>query len=318
MFFGFICNCGFPLLSKSSTTTCSSQPSPTMPRTRPILDSSPIAVASPGVRQPKLKRSASTASLPTPPRTLHKRTRSRSSAWESDSDSRSEDDPLLDSDDGALLLGNKKRRMSPRAPVSPPPSRRQTTARVARPETPKQSTSTTQVDDSSGPVRDSPNNPFLAHSPLDGSIPEPRTPSPPAEFVEKPTITYVLYVVTSTFPVDPPDPLMPQSRGMKAEFENPLFHISPSARARAALPLDHPEYSPTAACPPRLLFPEAHKAKHRYRSPEAGDAAVVLPKRLTFQKELELLHAGAGEDRNKVKRTGRDSKVRRVVRPACR
>jgi hypothetical protein len=75
------------------------------------------------------------------------------------------------------------------------------------------------------------------------------------------------------------------SRGMKAEFDNPLYQLSPSAHARAALPIDHPEYSPTAACPPKLLFPQAHSAKNRRRLPDQA----MLPKRLTLQKELELL-----------------------------
>jgi hypothetical protein len=209
-----------------------------MPRTRALLDSSPIA---PGARP--LKRSASTASLPTPPRTHHKRTHSRGHSPGSDSDSDAE--LQRGSNDGASLSPNKRRRTSlcvkgqtptaaeddfwvrstgnqspnlspitrsspspvspaplayhiePKAPVSPPPSRRQVKGRIARPVTPKRGTSTSQVDNLSGPVRDSPHNPFLEDSPLtlDGTSPaEPRTPSPSTDFAEKPTITYVLYV----------------------------------------------------------------------------------------------------------------------------
>ena len=88
------------------------------------------------------------------------------------------------------------------------------------------------------------------------------------------------------------------SRGMKAEFDNPLYQLSPSAHARAALPVEHPEYSPTAACPPRLLFPEAHKArkpqaKLRRRRSSTVEDLDDLPPRLTFQRELELLEKAA-------------------------
>jgi len=49
------------------------------------------------------------------------------------------------------------------------------------------------------------------------------------------------------------DPYNMLTSFLETGYVLPLFRISPSARARAALPLDHPEYS---ACPRRLLFPE--------------------------------------------------------------
>ena len=47
-------------------------------------------------------------------------------------------------------------------------------------------------------------------------------------------------------------------------------NVSPDAEAeleaRARLPVDHPEYIPTEACPPKLLFPEARKHDLRRRT----------------------------------------------------
>jgi hypothetical protein len=89
---------------------------------------------------------------------------------------------------------------------------------------------------------------------------------------------------------------------MKAEFDNPLYQLSPSAHERAALPIDHPDYSPTAACPPKLLFPHAHRAKNRRRLP----AHAVLPKRLTLQKELELLQKVNVAREEEIENTGHE------------
>jgi hypothetical protein len=231
---------------------------------RAILDSSPVAI--PPVRP--LKRSASLASLPTPPRTYHKRSLSRSHSHAQDTDSDSsegdgDEGEQSGADDGRLVLGSKKRRTSlqkngqeieeeenefwmnnkagtnassknnnkiassksqtttPRSPsssvspapllyrlthralVSPPPSRRQSQSQsrhISPPVTPKrQASSRTKGSD---PIRDSPNNPFLVDTPLPVSpsdilkLESPHTPSP-MDFMEKPTITYVLYVPLS-------------------------------------------------------------------------------------------------------------------------
>lgn len=73
-----------------------------------ILDSSPVVI--PSVRP--LKRSASTASLPTPPRTHHKR-KSRSKGRQ-DSDTESNDSQESDGEQETdrVVLGRKKRRTS--------------------------------------------------------------------------------------------------------------------------------------------------------------------------------------------------------------
>jgi len=103
------------------------------------------------------------------------------------------------------------------------------------------------------PERDSPNNPFLVavgspeSLPPGSTSPEPHTPEP---YVEKPTLTYVF-------------------RGVKAIVDNPLYNPShrgrvpsPAPGSPSLLPEDHPDFTPTEYCPPKLLFPEARKHNH--------------------------------------------------------
>lgn len=84
-----------------------------------------------------------------------------------------------------------------RAPVSPPPSHRETQTQtvVPPPTTPKAAfaPSSSTKKGKLQPVRDSPNNPFLEDSPASimGEPVEPRTPT---KHVEKPTLSYVLCV----------------------------------------------------------------------------------------------------------------------------
>ncbi|KAI0035184.1 hypothetical protein K488DRAFT_83267 [Vararia minispora EC-137] len=81
------------------------------------------------------------------------------------------------------------------------------------------------------PVRDSPNNPFLA-SP--GSISAPASPvGPKTPLAEPPTMTYVF-------------------RGKKQVFVNPNYNVPPDPRSD--LPETHPDYSPGERCEPRRLF----------------------------------------------------------------
>ena len=211
-----------------------------MPKTRRVLDSSPVAIPSP--KKIPLQRSASTASLPTPPQTHHRR--KHSSDTDSDTDGGipcdTDDLPVAVPADYAVLSRNKKRRrvkgknrdndedkatfwgrnptvtpkakplvqekrrepsppsastspvpvlfrsgQSPKAPVSPPPSRRRPVTRSVK------ATSSQVEPPSSGPVRDSPNNPFLAFSPPSLIDSEPHTPTRSSDFEEKSTITYV-------------------------------------------------------------------------------------------------------------------------------
>lgn len=146
--------------------------------------------------------------------------------------------------------------------LSPPPSRRAPIL-VPRPATPPRNPSGNRR---GLPERDSPNNPFL-ESPADTvvhvsdvwSLREPRTP--PRKAVERPTIS-VLF------------------RGVKAEVSNPHYvpeDIAADNEARARLPVWHPEYSPSKACVPTLLFPGARaRAPERVASRRA-DRVVAIP-----------------------------------------
>ncbi|RPD52535.1 hypothetical protein L226DRAFT_520383 [Lentinus tigrinus ALCF2SS1-7] len=146
--------------------------------------------------------------------------------------------------------------------ISPPPSRR-APAILPSLATPPPTTHKTRekAREKKGklpvvPERDSPNNPFLEDSPA-GSVPatdsspEPRTPK---KHVEKPTISMVF-------------------RGVKTQMLNPHYlseEMAAEQEARARLPVRHPDYSPTDACVPKLLFPEARKhdlARRRAHSP---------------------------------------------------
>ncbi|KIK07580.1 hypothetical protein K443DRAFT_673170 [Laccaria amethystina LaAM-08-1] len=286
----------------------------------------PLEATLPPIRR-VLKRSASTASLPTPPRTHSKpgRGRSRGSC-----DSDSDDQVVLLSDEEELAVSvHKKRRtreateegedgfwlgtggMTTRSktasgssnskavdpstqaplvyrrrqaqfqqqqqPVSPPPSHRKpmvvsptnnapttplrTSQRLVHapstaspPVTPKRKSQrrTTSV------LRDSPQNPFLA-SPLE-AVPESESEespnqSPKTPYQEKPTVAYVF-------------------RGVRREFHNPMYNLAknrPISPPRGSkLPVEHPAFSPDPSCPPKLLFPEAHKGRNAAKAKAKG------------------------------------------------
>ncbi|EJD54767.1 hypothetical protein AURDEDRAFT_110259 [Auricularia subglabra TFB-10046 SS5] len=271
-----------------------------------IMDSSPQPAP---VRRP-LKRSASTASLPTPP--YYAERRKRRSASQHDSDSDSDDVDELDSDQDVVerteedkhltskrlgLLGlsaappsHKRPKLSKdktttdsapaedkdaeattaagpskaAAPISPPRSKRQTrsatkAAEVVVPRTPPPRAAKSKAVNARRPIRGSPGNPFID----DGrkvERPPPRRES--EEFEEKPTVEYVF-------------------RGVKATFDNPLYGLSPSVRARARLPIDDPEFSPDPAVPPRrLLFTKKDACDSDDDESDGGESQKVRPKRL--------------------------------------
>jgi len=113
-----------------------------------------------------------------------------------------------------------------------------------------------------GPIRDSPNNPFLGTSP--------RTPAPRASLAEKPTVTYVF-------------------RGVKAVFKNPAYGIpEPVPGDPSTLSPQHPNFSPDLLTAPKLLWPSAsvesdeeedsprakrYKIRSLQLSPEAGTSS---------------------------------------------
>ncbi|GLB41149.1 hypothetical protein LshimejAT787_0903640 [Lyophyllum shimeji] len=294
-----------------------------------MLDSSPVPL--PPLLRP-LKRSASTASLPTPPRTHHKRKHAdgrKRGAYDTDTDhdgSASENDEALvapkahgqkhkkrktetgvaaDADEEAFWMSKSdgdvpaptststsQKQPSPApallyrrrfagaassssvgtAPVSPPPSNRKTAAAtvVSPPRTPRPKRVF--------PMRDSPNNPFLA-SPSSGAVaedsesPSPSpNPSPHTPAQERPTVTYVFRGVRGTFP----NPLYDHEKGRQR---------SPSARAK--LPLEHPDYSPDPHCPPKVLFPATpRKQRQSARVSARRDGAKGRARQRTLEEEL--------------------------------
>ncbi|KAF9524346.1 hypothetical protein CPB83DRAFT_910000 [Crepidotus variabilis] len=329
-----------------------------------MLDTSPGGRAAFPQIQKSLKRSASTISLPTPPRThrRHARGRSRGSC-DSDSDG---DKVLLSTDDELGHAGDeeerggpsKKRRMGESAkatdaadedafwlggsseaadaaaksskadalakvqaqqqqqapllyrkrkettttdsvavaPVSPPPSHRKkvgktptsnaspmaidsplrAAAKVASPpSTPK----TRSVTRREALLRDSPDNPFLVSpvadsdsgSPIASSNPSPRTPSKGSASYDKPFINYVF-------------------RGTRRTFQNPYFNhaedrpMSPPPASK--LPIDHPEYSPSLMCPPKVLFPTARGRKGKGKSTESPKAEAATTRSKARRRSL--------------------------------
>ena len=94
------------------------------------------------------------------------------------------------------------------------------------------------------------------------------------------------------------------SRGTRRTYQNPHFNhaegrpLSPTPESK--LPIEHPDYSPSLFCPPKLLFADARgkkgkkaatakatsRSKARVRSPsfssDEGEAAAIRPMKLTF------------------------------------
>ncbi|KAF8589151.1 hypothetical protein K439DRAFT_1658121 [Ramaria rubella] len=74
---------------------------------------------------------------------------------------------------------------------------------------------------------------------LADSPPKPRRARSPRELEEQPTLTYVF-------------------KGIKTILPNPNYNLPEAARERSRLPLAHPDYSPASLRTSRRLFPEAY------------------------------------------------------------
>jgi len=234
-----------------------------------------------------LKRSASTASLPTPPRSHRKLARGKSrGSCDSDSD---EHVALTSdrSDDELLEKRHKKRRIGTTKKVDElavwPNTPTTVSSTYSPPETPKTRSSTRRA------LRDSPDNPFLATPENHADDSESSAnPSPHEPLQERPTIAYVF-------------------RGVRRECRNPLYNhaqdrpFSPPPESKLAI--DHPDYSPSIHCAPKRLFPDAYskrkkkpstsskrdpvsRKRARQRSPslsaDEADVGEIRPKKLNF------------------------------------
>ncbi|KAF8526530.1 hypothetical protein BU17DRAFT_62024 [Hysterangium stoloniferum] len=226
-----------------------------------MLDSSPLPAPPPR----KLKRTASVASLPSPPPSVQPpKKRANSQKFDSDADSESEGDDAEDEEEGAvvgrkLLFPTGPSTSSLRAgtdddPFSATSSRSSKDTSSSRPDAPASPRSKHKV---SGPTRsprtpppverrgrclpaelptlDEDENPFIG-----GSLPKPRRAArPPVDITERPTLTYVF-------------------KGIKTSLPNPNYHLPQAVYERARLPLYHPDYSPLPVYRPKRLFQEAH------------------------------------------------------------
>ncbi|KAK7033375.1 hypothetical protein R3P38DRAFT_2922337 [Favolaschia claudopus] len=272
-----------------------------------MLNSSPVSLPRP------LKRSASVASLPTPPRTRHKRKRGgskHSSRASSDEDLTATDDDEDDAETHEKLIKeaeeeesfwlstNNAQQQSPSTgksassapllyrrlqtaqsqvqvvePVSPPPSHRKPPARTAALAVPR----TPTPKSSSDALRDSPDNPFLA-SPL-GSQDEVvvnESDGSPTLQEEKPTMAFVF-------------------RGVRRSFPNPYYDPSstaPTPTPNSQLPPEHPDFEPDERNVRKLLFGVKRntKAKGGVRSKtSSGSGSTTTRRRL----------GGAGRERGR-------------------
>ncbi|KAG8848570.1 hypothetical protein FRB91_010704 [Serendipita sp. 411] len=258
----------------------------------PVLTEPVAATAAPARPKRSLKRTASAASLPTPPRTTHKKRKTRDSKYvdeeeedveefESSEDekpikpvqraagknkvatprAKSSNKATEQETEDAFWLGSPKdndnvepRVTTPKkvpstigsAPVSPPPSRSNQIGPQFKTPSPKHKRVASvasssggrpipvpEEDDSDGPIRDSPNNLFLSNS--RASHPHVPLDDEDKEYEPKPTVTYVF-------------------RGKRVEFPNPHYNLPPEVHARAKLPLEHPDFSPSPDVKPRRLF----------------------------------------------------------------
>jgi len=138
-------------------------------------------------------------------------------------------------------------------------------------------------------LRDSPENPFLATPVADSDSPgvtdSSADPSPHTPGYDKPFINYVF-------------------RGTRRTYQNPHYNhaegrpLSPPPASK--LPIDHADYSPSEACPPKRLFRRKDvknagpgymtrsRAKQRSLSSSsnegAGSGLEIRPKKLDFKE----------------------------------
>ncbi|KAH7104833.1 hypothetical protein BKA62DRAFT_690799 [Auriculariales sp. MPI-PUGE-AT-0066] len=263
-----------------------------------IMDSSPQPAPPATVRRP-LKRTASTASLPTPSYTRERRKKQRRSSSDTDDEQESPTTAKVsakgtaasssnrqavgtssDSSDGEMstILKVKAERLglvkattvtktktvtvTVQAPLSPPRSTRSTTRRASA----KVEIPTTPPPRRS--PRSKPKSTLLAtrDSPNNPFLVSDKNPvkrlprMTSVEREEKPTMTYVF-------------------RGVKGTFENPLFRLPEHHRQRAKLPLEHPDFSPDPVLPPRRLF-VSQKELEVVSEDEEEEELKLKPKRL--------------------------------------
>lgn len=240
-----------------------------------------VALPEAGSSGKNLKRTASVASLPTPPRTQRRRQRKgRVSDGSSEEElpvlekklrlSRVEDQEAFwlgkksekaassssswssDEEDGVpAILQRRKDRDAASDYASPPPSNRKVSRNVRTPH-PKTSL----------PIRDSPNNPFLDSPPASGSGGSVAVESDEddggdgGDIGTHPTITYVHRGVRRTFP---------------NPYHDPTTGLPRPPNPNSLLPPEHPDYEPDLRCVRKVLFPGPEGSRKRRRGRHAKE-----------------------------------------------
>ncbi|KAG9311542.1 hypothetical protein JVU11DRAFT_7747 [Chiua virens] len=187
-----------------------------------------------------------------------------------------------------------------KAPVSPPPSRRQPVIHPTRassverndsskgpssvvPVTPPRrlflrapspsvfKTPTKSQATEIRPKRDSPNNPFLVGSEEKVDVRSDWDSSDDEEVVGEARAREG----TPTPRHEEKPTITYVFRGQKATFHNPLYGLAPEVVAASRLPIYHPDFEAAEACPPQRLFVSPGKRKSRDRSREGTSAEGV-------------------------------------------
>ncbi|KAG5716251.1 hypothetical protein E4T56_gene10814 [Termitomyces sp. T112] len=256
-----------------------------------MLDFSPESL--PPIPRP-LKRSASVASLPTPPRTYHKRKHATRSLRGDDSDTDPDQSSAGETAPEKSHHKNKKQRTSSSksadaeeeafwliksdgdAPSSTAaPTKQVPSGLVYRRLAPATSTSSV----GSAPVSPPPSNRKpIAVAPVTPEYRRPKRSIPMRDSPNNPFLVSPASIVgNSASPTPSLSPHTPRHkeqptvtyvfRGVRGTFPNPLYDHernrprSPSARSR--LPVEHPDYSPDSHCVPKVLFPMPPRKSRR-------------------------------------------------------
>ncbi|KAF8519453.1 hypothetical protein JB92DRAFT_2898700 [Gautieria morchelliformis] len=258
-----------------------------------MLDSSPISIPPP---TRKLKRTASVASLPSPPPSVeHLKKRTTSQRFGSDSESGSEnevdeiakdhkvigrkllfpadcstssraedaDNPFMD--EPQLSVVRERAAVSADSSPSTTPSAQREVAPTSLPPSKRKVTKASPPLPRNSPHADQRGRCSPAELPVldEGNNPflvdsrtKSRRPRSPRDLVEQPTMTYVF-------------------KGIKTTVPNPNYNLPESVYECSRLPLSHPDYSPLPMRAPKRLFPEAYPDPGNVEEDGEGSDGVV-------------------------------------------
>lgn len=92
---------------------------------------------------------------------------------------------------------------------------------------------------------------------------------------EKPTITYVLSAlfISALVPLSADRFILVFSKGVKTHLPNPYYNLSPSAYAKAQLPLDHPDFEPLPLGPSQLKLKPKKRKNRTMNGEDKGEGS---------------------------------------------